>query len=276
MKFIKALGKLIAFIFSIIIGFISILMIIYLSINKFVNTDNLKQIINTKNVLNIEYEETTFKENIIQIFEEFDISYLDAKEVVEGKEFEELLDNYLEQVIDYYLNNEKLPEFDNEKLSTLLELAMSKNNKLSEIQKQLIKASLINEKDKLEESIPNRDEIMEDKTIKEIRYLYNSISVFYFVGGIIILMFLIFIFTYSLYKPFKYLGISLIFSSLIFIIFYLFKNTIINYSGQSLSFIINNIFNQMLTSSLIILIAGFLSITIYLIINHFVKVKEVE
>lgn len=276
MKFIKALGKLIAFIFSIIIGFISILMIIYLSINKFVNTDNLKQIINTKNVLNIEYEETTFKENIIQIFEEFDISYLDAKEVVEGKEFEELLDNYLDQVIDYYLNNEKLPEFDNEKLSTLLELAMSKNNKLSEIQKQLIKTSLINEKDKLEESIPNRDEIVEDKTIKEIRYLYNSISVFYFVGGIIILMFLIFIFTYSLYKPFKYLGISLIFSSLIFIIFYLFKNTIINYSEQSLSFIINNIFNQMLTSSLMILIVGLLSITIYLIINHFVKVKEVE
>lgn len=276
MKFIKALGKLIAFIFSIIIGFISILMIIYLSINKFVNTDNLKQIINTKNVLNIEYEGTTFEENIIQIFEEFDISYLDAKEVVEGKEFEELLDNYLDQVIDYYLNNEKLPEFDNEKLSTLLELAMSKNNKLSEIQKQLIKTSLINEKDKLEESIPNRDEIMEDKTIKEIRYLYNSISVFYFVGGIIILMFLIFIFTYSLYKPFKYLGISLIFSSLIFIIFYLFKNTIINYSEQSLSFIINNIFNQMLTSSLMILIVGLLSITIYLIINHFVKVKEVE
>lgn len=273
MSFLKGLGKFFALIISILISIITLILIIYLGLNKFMQPSNLKQLLSTKNILHIELEESSIKDNIVEIFEEFEISTKDAEDIVESKAFQEFLDDYINKVVDYYLKNESFPEFDENKLQNILELTMSKNNTLTEEQKNMVKDSLIKEKNEIEETLPTREQILGDNFIKETVELFSNTSVLYFIGAILILMFLIFILTYSLYKPFKYVGISLVVSSIITIIGYLFKNNI--NIDKSIIFIINNLFNQILISSLTILIVGVLFIIIYIVINK-VKTKEVK
>lgn len=276
MKFIKGLGKFLSIIISILISLITICLIIYLSLDRFLSTSNLKETINTKNILNIKYNNTNIKEETIKVFEEFNIKHEDAKKIVESDEFENLLDDYINKIIDYYFKKDKFPELDTNKLNIILDLAFSKNNKLIEIQKELIKNNIINEKEEFEKTLPTIKQILEDEFIRDIINIYNNISIFYFIGAIMILMFIIFICTYSLYKPFKYVGISLIISSLFFMISYLFKSYIIKlYITSSLEFIVNNLFKQLLISSFIIFIIGILLLTIYLIINKIKQKKEV-
>lgn len=275
MKFFKALGKFFALIISILVGIISILMISYLSINKFLKIKNIKNIINTQNILNIEYEETTIKEETIKIFEEFDITYNDSKNIVEGEEFINLLDDYLNKIINYYFQDNKFPEIDTNKLNTVLELALSKNSNLTNEHKKTVKENLIKQKIELEQSLPTKNKLLEDEFIENTINIYNNISILYFVGTIMILMFIIFILTYSLHKPFQYIGVTLITSSIITLIIYLFKNKINTYINQSLHFITNNIFHQLLLSSLTILLIGIILLLIYILINKSIK-KEVK
>lgn len=274
MKILKFLGKVLSCILSIVISFICVFMIAYLAINMFINTNNLNKFINVKNILTIRYEDSTLKDDLITSFEDIGISKSDSKEIIESNEFNDLFDDYLNGVILYYFNDGTYPQLSDEKLDTFLDFILLKNNTLSSYQKNKLKNIIIDEKDNFVNSLPRRDEILNDKFISDSIKFYNSISIFYFIGAIIIIMFLIFIFTWSLYKPFKYVGISLIVPSILFTILYIFRNKIIGYFNLESFFniLINNMFYQLFISSLILFGIGILFIILYLVINKFKKV----
>ena len=94
MKFLKIIGKILSVFVGLIISIVCFTMIIYMSISNFMKVDNLKQSINTKNLLKIEYGENTLKDNLIASFNEIGISENDMKEVIESSEFNELFDDY--------------------------------------------------------------------------------------------------------------------------------------------------------------------------------------
>lgn len=281
MKFLKGLGKFFAVILSIFACVVSLLMIFYISVSRFISTNNLKKVLNTSNVLKMEVDGVSLEYEIIGIFEEFDISREDAKAVISSQEFTNLMDDYFAKAIDYYILDKDFPTFDNNTLNNLLDLAMSKNTKLNTLQKEEIKKELMKEMEEIEESLPDKEEIMNDSFLKEITGIYSSISVFYFIGAIIILMFIIFVFTYSLYKPFKYIGISLIVSGTLFMIPYMvfgYLTKLINVDMFVIS-VIKNLAYQFFITSLMVLSVGIVFVVFYTLINSYLNKnvnKEVE
>lgn len=281
MKFLKGLGKFFAVILSIFACIVSLLMIFYISVSRFISTNNLKKVLNTSNVLKMEVDGVSLEYEIIGIFEEFDISREDAKAVISSQEFTNLMDDYFAKAIDYYILDKDFPTFDNNTLNNLLDLAMSKNTKLNTLQKEEIKKELMKEMEEIEESLPDKEEIMSDSFLKEITGIYSSISVFYFIGAIIILMFIIFVFTYSLYKPFKYIGISLIVSGTLFMIPYMafgYLTKLINVDMFVIS-VIKNLAYQFFITSLMVLSVGIVFVVFYTSINSYLNKnvnKEVE
>lgn len=281
MKFFKGLGRFFAVILSIFACVVSLLMIFYISVSRFISTNNLKKVLNTSNVLKMEVDGVSLEYEIIGIFEEFDISREDAKAVISSQEFTNLMDDYFAKAIDYYILDKDFPTFDNNTLNNLLDLAMSKNTKLNTLQKEEIKKELMKEMEEIEESLPDKEEIMSDSFLKEITGIYSSISVFYFIGAIIILMFIIFVFTYSLYKPFKYIGISLIVSGTLFMIPYMvfgYLTKLINVDMFVIS-VIKNLAYQFFITSLMVLSVGIVFVVFYTLINSYLNKnvnKEVE
>lgn len=281
MKFLKGLGKFFAVILSIFACVVSLLMIFYISVSRFISTNNLKKVLNTSNVLKMEVDGVSLEYEIIGIFEEFDISKEDAKAVISSQEFTNLMDDYFAKVIDYYILDKDFPTFDNNTLNNLLDLAMSKNTKLNTLQKEEIKKELMKEMEEIEESLPDKEEIMSDSFLKEITGIYSSISVFYFIGAIIILMFIIFVFTYSLYKPFKCIGISLMVSGTLFMIPYMvfgYLTKLINVDMFVIS-AIKNLAYQFFITSLMVLSVGIVFVVFYTLINSYLNKnvnKEVE
>ena len=269
MKFLKIIGKILSVFVGLIISIVCFTMIIYMSISNFMKVDNLKQSINTKNLLKIEYDENTLKDNLIASFNEIGISEKDMKEVIESSEFNGLFDDYLDKVMKYYLEGGEFPTFSEEKLNLFVNSVISKSSTLSPEQTEYIKEELKKEKVEIEKTLPDRDEILKDADVKEIINIYNSISIFYFIGTIIILMFLIFIFTWSLHIPFLYAGISFVVPSIVLVIGSLFKNTIIKFFNleEFINIVLNQVFNQLLTSSLIMLSIGIIFIITYIVIE---------
>ncbi len=274
MKILKFLGKFLSVILSFVISFICLFMIVYIAVNKFIHVNNLNKVVNVKNVLTIRYENSTLKDDLISSFVDIDISKSDAEEIIESDEFNDLFDDYLNGVMLYYFNDGTYPQLSENKLDSFLDFVLSRNNTLSSYQKNKLKNSIIDEKDNFVSSLPSRDEILNDEFISDSIKFYNSISIFYFIGSIIIIMFLIFIFTWSLYKPFKYVGISLIVPSILFTILYIFRDKIIGYFNLESFFniLINNMFYQLFVSSLILFGVGVLFIILYMVINKFKKV----
>lgn len=274
MKILKFFGKFLSVILSFVISFICLFIIVYLAIDMFIRTDNLNKVINVKNILTIKYENSILRDDLINSFMDIDISKDDAEDIIESDEFNDLFDDYLNGVILYYFNGGEYPQFSTDKLDSFLDFVLLKNNTLSSYQKDKIKNSIIDEKDNFVNSLPSREEILSDNFINDCVNFYNSISIYYFIGSIIIIMFLIFIFTWSLYKPFKYVGISLIVPSILFIIVYFFRTKIIGYFNLESFFniLINNMFYQIFVSALILFGFGMLFIILYSIINKFKRV----
>lgn len=272
MKVLKELGKIFAFILSIFVCLVSVLMIVYISINRFVNSDNLKELINISNILNIKVEDGIVEDKIIEFFEGYNISEEDTDVIISSYEFTSLMDEYIDDVIDYYLSDKEFPRLDSSKYESLLNLIISKNMVFKESQDE-IKKELINKKIEIENLLPDKNEYLKGSDLEKVINIYSNISIFYFIGSIIIFMFIIFVFTYSLYKPFVYIGISLIVSSLLFFIFRL------HLRWDSSNVILNNFFNQFFISSLMVLGVGIVFVIIYIIINNCVNKnmkKEVE
>lgn len=278
MKVLKELGKVFAVILSIFVTIVSFLMIFYISVNKFMSNNNLKKILNTSNILKKETNGITIEDRIIGVFEEFDISQEDAKVIISSQEFTNLMDDYISKMADYYLLDKDFPELDSDMFNNLLEVVMSKNKSLNDLQKDDIKNELIKVKEKIEKSLPDKEEIKNYNSYREVSSFYFSLSIFYFIGAIIIFMFLIFVFTYSLYKPFKYIGISLIVSGCLFMIPYTIFDFLINLINVDIFFIVvikNFAFNFFITSLMIFCI-GILFVVFYTIINNWLKNKEVK
>ncbi len=262
MKTLKIIGKLLSIIISFLISIVCLLMITYITINNVIKVKNLKQTIKTENLLKIKYEEKTIKENIIETFEEIGIPKEEIITIIESTEFNQLFDDYLNKIMEYYLENKTYPSFNEEKLNKLVNKI---TNQKTIIEEKIIKESIKKIKTEIENELPKKEEIMEEPEIKEIINTYKSISIFYFIGTIIILMFLIFIFTWSLYMPFLYAGISFIIPAITIIITYLFKNIIINIINQEefVNIILNQILNQLLITSIIVLLIGIIFIIFY-------------
>lgn len=94
-------------------------------------------------------------------------------------------------------------------------------------------------------------------------------------------MFIIFVFTYSLYKPFKYIGISLIVSGTLFMIPYMvfgYLTKLINVDMFLIS-VIKNLAYQFFITSLMVLSVGIVFVVFYTLINSYLNKnvnKEVE
>ena len=156
MKFLKTIGKILSTFIGILISITCILMITYMAISNYMKVDNLKKSINTKNLLKIEVDGNTLRENVVESFEEIGISENDINSVIESKEFNELFDDYLNKVMGYYLENKDFPTFAEEKIEKVVDLVASKSNNITEEEKKYINESIKKEKIEIENTLPNR------------------------------------------------------------------------------------------------------------------------
>jgi len=255
MKIFNGIRSILSLLVSSFIIVISFFIIIFCTITSFLKEENLKSIINADLVLNIKYENESINDLL------FKNNKLDKKmldDVVSSTEFKDFFDLVIDESIDYYIYDKSYPNFD-EKYEIFV-YDVSKN-----LNSEEIKDVLLEEKDIFK--IPEKEKIFGSEYI----YVINSFDffyVYYFCGFILVFMFLIFIFNWSLLKPFKYAGTSFIISSLMCISLYFCKSLFLKDKIFSdFIIIISNIFDLLLKYSIICLSVGILFIIIFVFLN---------
>lgn len=257
MKFLKGIGSILSFLTSILIFTICFIIIIFCTVTSFLQEKNVKSIINADFVLNIKYE----NESVKDLFVKNNKSNLDKKvleDIVNSNEFKKMFDEVIDDSIDYYLYDKTYPDIEDKYKVFVNEISNKHDN-------EKIKDILLSEKNIIQ--IPKKDEEQSNK-FNDIINNFNFYNIYYFCGFILIFMFLIFIFNWSLSKPFKYAGISFITSSTMCISLYFSKFLLMKEEiFSSYEVIINNVFDLLLKYSIICLGVGILFIIIYIILN---------
>ena len=257
MKFFKGIGSILSFFTSILIFIISFFIIVFCTITAFLEEKNVKSIINADFVLNIKYENQSVKDLFVKN-NKFDLDKKVLEDIVNSNEFKNMFDEVIDDSIDYYLYDKDFPDMDKKYEDFVNNISPKHDN-------EKIKDILLSEKNIIQ--IPKKDEEQSSR-FNAIINNFDFYNIYYFCGFILIFMFLIFIFNWSLSKPFKYAGISFITSSTMCISLYFSKFLLIKEEVfSSYEVIINNVFYFLLKYSIICLGAGILFIIIYIILN---------
>ena len=257
MKFFKGIGSILSFFTSILIFIISFVIIIFCTVTSFLEEKNVKSIINAEFVLNIKYENESVKDLFVKN-NKFDLDKKILEDIVNSNEFINMFDEVIDDTIDYYLYDKDYPDIDKKYEDFVNNISKKHDN-------EKIKDILLNEKNIIQ--IPKKDEEQSSR-FNAIINNFDFYNIYYVCGFILIFMFLIFIFNWSLSKPFKYAGISFITSSTMCICLYFSKFLLIKEEVfSSYEVIINNVFDLLLKYSIICLGAGVLFIIIYIILN---------
>lgn len=262
MKYIKAFFSIILSIFFTIVLTIGIFS---LTINLFLSKQNMKNIVSKINV------EDFVKPNISDI-EKIGEKYLEIPEV------KELVDKYIDFSIDYIFDNKNIPEITDEDIEKIVNSDYYKNVlgiSLSDEEKtnysNELKEVYVNANETLQTEMDNAKNELYENDILKIIFSDNFIPKI--IITLIVIVILLGICRWSWYRPFSWLGVSMIIAGGINILF----NKIVGSELviESHDLITNELITKWFNGGLIGLITGFIFLVCYFIFKTiFGKTKE--
>lgn len=284
MNIARKIGQIFAVLISILI-FVAILALMLITTSKsLITKDNLASYIKDANVLNMDANaifdfgsEGTLKEKIGSIALETGIPQEIVEDILRSNEINELLGDYFSEIIDYTFNENK-PVLAKETVEKITNVALVSLNRHinTMMEEEQLKTLVVDFSQRLSNLIPNKTEIVNEKTLSYVRQITGFHTAWIYIG-IAVLVILTGILTVSTYKPFKCLGIAMLVAGIVFVILGssdAYLNGFITSRVSSMEAVIGPLVTNILTlwfkCGVVVSFVGLLLIIIYMMIRRMV------
>lgn len=288
MKVVKFIGKLFAFLYSMVFFAVLNIFLILIFITNVLGTKFYENIVINIDLSKIEYKdiaqnyikdkipsEITVEEKLIDVMEKANIEENKAREIIENEKLRALVGKYIGKSIDYVLGKDELPQIENTEVDNILK-EFNLNDKVNDNVDEII--SKINKE--LNDSLNNSIKIPEK--VQTLINKFNTKKVVIATIIYIVLSYLIVaLLTWNMHKPLLYLGIPLLGSGIIFTMIKLFNGIIFDLlmSNTKIAFIkymAPIVLNPLMKIGIISLIIGLIFIIVYYPINEKRRKKNLK
>ena len=282
----KLLRQILTF-FCIIFLFVAIVFtIIIYSGKNLLNKENLSNYIKNSNILNMDInvifnlEESgmTLKEKIYNLGLECNIPDKIIDDILSSDEINLILGDFFNETIYYLIDERTKPELSEQAVNKMLELAsLSLEDHINiMLTDEELNQYILNYADKLTSVIPDKQVMIGVLPISTINSVLNfNINYLYLI--MFVLLALTILFSWSFYRPIKYLGISMLISGIIFVTLGCmnnFLNELILTQIERLKLLVSPFITILLTiwfkCGVLISFSGVFLILIYIVINRII------
>lgn len=292
MKILNFFRKILAFVFSILLFLIFLVVMSLYSVKGMISGKNLSNYVKDAEILNIDinilFDElepgVTLKEKIEEIALESSIPQEITQDILNSEEINNFLGDFFNKTILYVINGGEKPVVSKEAINEMILVArISLNEHINIMLEKSELDDYINDySNKLSNLIPNREEIVGDIPINIISNIMNFNFVYIYLIIVLIVLFLI-LDLHSFYKTLKYVSIPMILSGVIFVIIGSSSEFISNYllyNINSLKLIIDPLIINFLTivfkCGIFMSFTGIFLIVIYSVIKRIVITDKKE
>ena len=282
----KVIGKFLTLICVLILFVLIFLTIIIYSGKSLLNKENLSKYIKNSNILNMDInvifnmEESgiTLKEKIYKLGIESNIPEKIVNDILKSNEINLILGEFFNETIYYLIDEREKPELSQEAIDKMIELASIslEDNINIMLTEEELQNYIIDYSNKLTQIIPDRQVMIGVLPISTINSIL-SFNILYLYLAIFILIVLLVLFSWSFYKPIKYLGISMLISGIIFVTLGCMNNVInqmILSQIERLKVLVSPFITILLTiwfkCGVLISFSGVFLILIYIVINRII------
>lgn len=238
MNIFISIRKALAISCSVLIFILIVALVFLYSGKSLVNRENLSNYIENAEVLNMDInvifnlEESgiTLKEKIYQLGLESNIPEDVLDDIISSDEINIIFGDFFSNTIDYLVNGLNKPQLSEDSINKLIEVA---NDSLEDHINLMLESEQLEEYirdfcSKLADIVPERYEVIGSLPITSIQAFLNFNQLYLYLM-IAILLVIITICLWSIYKPIKYLAIPMISSGVMFAIFGSMNNFINDY-----------------------------------------------
>ena len=238
MNIFISIRKALAISCSVLIFILIVALVFLYSGKSLVNRENLSNYIENAEVLNMDInvifnlEESgiTLKEKIYQLGLESNIPEDVLDDIISSDEINIIFGDFFSNTIDYLVNGLNKPQLSEDSINKLIEVA---NDSLEDhinlmLESEQLEEYIRNFCSKLADIVPERYEVIGSLPITSIQTFLNFNQLYLYLM-IAILLVIITVCLWSIYKPIKYLAIPMISSGVMFAIFGSMNNFINDY-----------------------------------------------
>ena len=286
MNFFMIIKRALAISCSILIFLLIVVLVFLYSGKSLVNRENLSNYIKNAEILNMDInvifnlEESgiTLKEKIYQLGLESNIPEVVLDDIVSSEEINIIFGDFFSNTIDYLVNGVEKPQLSNDSINKLLEVA---NISLEDhinlmLEREQLEIYIRDFCNKLTDIVPERQEAIGNLPITSIRTFLNFNQTYLYLM-IVVLLVIVTLCLWSIYKPIKYLAIPMISSGVMFAILGSMNNFINNYvisNLDGLKPLISPLITILLTIvfkvGVLVSFSGVFLMIIYVVINRIV------
>lgn len=286
MNIFKVTRKAIAINCSILIFILIVALVFLYSGKNVINQENLSNYIKDAEVLNMDInvifnlEESgiTLNEKIYQLGIESGIPEVVLDDIINSDEINVIFGDFFSNTIDYLVNGIDKPQLSNDSVDTMIEVA---NESLDSHLNLMLESEQLEEYiydfcTKLTDIVPERQEVIGRLPINFIQDFLNFNQIYIYLM-ICVLLVVVAICLFSLYRPLKYLAIPMIVSGVLFAILGSADNFINSYIISNLdnlklliSPFITILFTIIFKIGVLISFSGVFIMLIYVVINRIV------
>ncbi len=286
MNIFISIRKALAISCSVLIFILIVALVFLYSGKSLVNRENLSNYIENAEVLNMDInvifnlEESgiTLKEKIYQLGLESNIPEDVLDDIISSDEINIIFGDFFSNTIDYLVNGLNKPQLSEDSINKLIEVA---NDSLEDHINLMLESEQLEEYirdfcSKLADIVPERYEVIGSLPITSIQAFLNFNQLYLYLM-IAILLVIITVCLWSIYKPIKYLAIPMISSGVMFAIFGSMNNFINDYvisNLDGLKPLISPFITILLTIifkvGVLVSFSGVFLIIIYVVINRIV------
>lgn len=292
MKVLKGFGLFLAFILSIVFFILLGVFSIVFFVRNTTTKEQITKYIESADVYNVKSSDVfgtdnvTLEEAIKEELKKNNLTTTIVDEIIEKKSFTNLLGDYSYRYIDYILKDSEKPiltESDLLQVVNIPTLEYHFGRSLTDKEKEYFNKTIDDILLSLNEQIIDRNDFMTKNIDEIISYIYHEDLKTYFIVGITIIVVLLFILTFSFYKPLLFLSLPTVILGMILSIISIVLKVIINFvikANGTVEHIIKNVFNEVtldiLKMGLIYVVIGIVLYIIYKILKKLLyKEKDV-
>ena len=292
MKVLKGFGLFLAFILSIVFFILLSIFSIVFFVRNTTTKEQITKYIESADVYNVKSSDifgsgdTTLEEAIKEELKKNNLTTTIVDEIIEKKSFTNLLGDYSYRYINYILKDSEKPvltESDLLQVVNIPTLEYHFGRSLTDKEKEYFDKTIDDIVLSLNEQIIDRNEFMTKNIDEIISYIYHEDLKTYFIVGITIIVVLLFILTFSFYKPLLFLSLPAVILGMIISIISIVLKVIVNFvikADGTVEHIIKNVFNEVtldiLKMGLIYVVIGIVLYIIYKILKKILyKEKDV-
>ena len=289
MKVLKGFGLFLAFILSIVFFILLSIFSIVFFVRNATTKEQITKYIESADVYNVKSSDVfgtdnvTLEEAIKEELKKNNLTTTIVDEIIEKKSFTNLLGDYSYRYINYILKDSEKPVLTDSDLLQVVNIPTLEyhfGRSLTDKEKEYFNKTVDDILLSLNEQIIDRNDFMTKNIDEIISYIYHEDLKTYFIVGITIIVVLLFILTFSFYKPFMFLSLPAVILGMIISIISIVLKVIVNFvikADGTVEHIIKNVFNEVTFDILKIgLIYVFIGIVLYIIYKILKKILYKE